>query len=257
MQRDVPDCAVDLIKRYEFYVGRVYDDAHPHKILEPGDHVDGRLTAGWGHTKGPLIIGMTVTQPIASAWLLSDLEDAVDRLYGVVSADVIAELTDYQWGALISFAFNVGADKTWSIWKALNARQFDQIPFHLMQFVNVQINGQKMKEAGLVARRAAEVAMWSVNEPGSIYAPTSSSITRVSVTPPTPIDPVPPSKSPMVATVGASVAAAVPGVIDKLMNLVTHATVKDCVIAGIMVTALGLGAVGLWFVLSHKKLSRS
>ena len=73
MTRPVPDCAVALIKRFEFYIGRVYDDAHPKKILEPGAHVDGTLTAGWGHTKGPLVIGMTVTQPIASAWLLSCL----------------------------------------------------------------------------------------------------------------------------------------------------------------------------------------
>ena len=255
--RAVPDVGVALIKKMEIYVPRVYDDAHPAKILQPSDKVDGKLTAAWGHTSPHLVIGQTVKPEIGTAWLISDLGDAVGRLYAVIRPDVINDLTDNQWGALISFSFNVGAEKDWSIWKALNARQFDQIPMHLMQFVNVQIGGVKMKEAGLVARRAAEVALWSVDEPGSIYAPTSSSVTRAAVTPPTPIDPIPPSKSPMIKAVAGSTAAAVPGIVDKLFSLANHASLKDWIIAVIMVAALGLSITGLWFVWSHKKLSRS
>ena len=78
--RAVPDVGVALIKKMEIYVGRVYDDAHPNKILEPGDTIDGTLTAAWGHTSPHLVIGQTVTPEIGTAWLLSDLGDAVGRL---------------------------------------------------------------------------------------------------------------------------------------------------------------------------------
>lgn len=195
MTRPVPKIAVQFIAEHENCVLRVYDDAYPGKKLVPGEKVSGVLTAGYGHTSSRLIAGQSITEQQAKEWLEQDCEVAAERLAKVLPADVAGELTDHQYAALISFVFNVGANPKWTIWKRLAARQFEQIPGELMKFTNATIDGKKVKVQGLVNRRAAEVALWSTDEPGSVPDEPPSSATRKAETPPTPADPVPPSKS--------------------------------------------------------------
>jgi hypothetical protein len=75
-------------------------------------------------------------------------------------------------------ANNLGADPKWTIWKRLNAGRLDAVPGEMMRFVYVG----KTRVAGLVNRRAAEVALWSQ---GAEAAPPSS-YTRAEQTPPAP-----------------------------------------------------------------------
>lgn len=64
----------------------------------------GILTIGYGHTGGDVTPGMSVTQMQAEILLVRDLarfETGVDRLVHVI-------LTQNQFNALVSFAYNVG-----------------------------------------------------------------------------------------------------------------------------------------------------
>jgi len=202
--RAVPERALEFLKGHEGLVLRVYDDARPRAVLRPGAEPDGTFTAGYGHTGPEVHPGLTVTREQAEAWLRRDAEQAAARLAARIGG-VVDELTEHQYAALISFVFNLGARPDWTIWKRLRARQFDQVPLEMMRFVNA--GGKKLQ--GLVKRRAAEVALWSTAEPGSVDASPPSSATRTGDTPPTPADPVPAAKSGTVLTAITSAAAAI------------------------------------------------
>src|SRR5690606_20072430 len=122
--------------------------------------------------------GQRVALSQARAWLAEDLKTAAARLRAVAAPQVIEELSEAQYAALLSFVFNLGADPKWTIWKRLNARRFDAVPAEMMRFVHIG----RTRVAGLVNRRAAEVALW-VDGEGT--APPSS-YSREEATPPAP-----------------------------------------------------------------------
>ncbi|HEY3697045.1 lysozyme [Phenylobacterium sp.] len=204
--RPIPKGTLDFLRQHEGCVLRVYDDAHPQRILGPGAAIDGALTAGYGHTGPEVRPGLRVTQAMADGWLLEDLRTAATRLERRIGA-VIEELTPHQYGAMLSFVFNLGVDGRMAgatIWKRFRARQFDQVPLEMMKFVNA--GGRKLQ--GLVNRRAAEVALWSTAEPGSRPDTPPSSATRSADTSPTPADPVPTARSGTLITALTSATAA-------------------------------------------------
>lgn len=233
--RAVPRVASDFIKSREHCLLRVYDDKQPSKILMPGDPVEGVLTAGYGHTEG-LIAGMYITQSMADRWLADDLiHDAAAPLCGKIGDDIAQLLTENQYSALLSFVFNLGVGSStkpeWTIWKRLRAKQFDQVPLEMAKFVNW--DGQKSE--GLVARRAAEVKLWSTDEPGSQPVTPPSTVTRREATPPTPSDPVPASKSGTVIASAATAAAAVPVAIQQAIAIVQPYAEQSHIAAKIVV----------------------
>lgn len=144
MARPVPQEAIELIKEFEGCELTGYLD------------IVGVPTIGYGHTGPEVKAGATITELQADLYLAGDAQTAARKLAGVVKSDVLAELSDGQYGALVSFVFNLGANKSWTIWKVLNARQFEQVPVQMMRFVYA--GGKKVK--GLVRRRTAEVALW-------------------------------------------------------------------------------------------------
>jgi lysozyme len=195
--RPIPDQAIDLVARWEGCRLAAYPD-----VATGGEP----WTIGYGHTAG-VRPGQRITQAQARNFLRADLQEAARRLQGVVAAPILdGELTDNQYAALLSFVFNCGAGPKWTIWKRLNARQFDPIPSELMKFVNA--DGRKMQ--GLVNRRADEARLWSTDEPGSTPENPPSHITRLMDTPPTPADPTPPSRSATLITGALGVTATVP-----------------------------------------------
>jgi lysozyme len=191
--RAIPRKAVNFVSKWEGFEPKAY--------LCPANV----WTIGYGSTQG-VKPGDTITKAQALTLLAKDMEVARAKLYGVIKPQIIDELTENQWSALLSFAFNLGAGK-WQIWKRINARQFDQVPQELAKFVNA--GGKKI--SGLVKRRAAEQVLWSTDEPGSTDEAVPSSVTRgVGVTPPTPADPAPASKSSTIITGFVGAAATVP-----------------------------------------------
>jgi lysozyme len=168
--RAVPSIAAAFVAEHEGLRLESYAD--------PG----GAWTVGYGHTGPEVHAGLRVTPSRARAWLAEDLRTAAARLQGVVERGAIEALSEGQYSALISFVFNLGADPKWTIWKRVNARCFDAVPVEMMRFDRVG----RTRLAGLTARRAAEVALWSGGAGTQGEAAPPSSYTRAEPTPPAP-----------------------------------------------------------------------
>lgn len=143
MTRRISPEGLALIKQWEGCKLRAYKDAV------------GVWTIGYGSTGAHVRPGMTITQAEADNLLIADLarfERAVEKLVKV-------PLSDGQFAALVSFAFNVGegALAKATLLKKLNAGNYGAVPAELMKWVNA--GGKKLQ--GLVNRRAAEAGLWA------------------------------------------------------------------------------------------------
>lgn len=140
--RMINKAGIDLIKSFESLKLKAY--------VCPA----GKLTIGWGHTKG-VYKGQEITLEQAEAFLLDDLQDAQRAVSGLVKVP----LTDNEYAALVSFTFNVGVGqfRNSTLLKLLNKNMHDAIPAQLMRWNKV--NGQEM--GGLSRRRKAEVNLWN------------------------------------------------------------------------------------------------
>lgn len=137
MTREINQAGIDLIKSVEGWFPNAYRDPV------------GVVTIGWGHTKTAKM-GQTITKEFGEIVLRGDLgeaEDAVNRMIEV-------PLTDNQFGALVSFAFNcgVGALGGSTLRKKLNAGDYASVPSELAKWNH---GGGKVLP-GLTRRRKAE-----------------------------------------------------------------------------------------------------
>jgi lysozyme len=107
----------------------------------------GKLTVGYGHTKG---VSGSVTKEKAEELLRSDLKEA----QAAVRRYVKVELTENQFSALVSFVFNVGAGnfKESSLLEHLNAGNMHAAANEITKWVYAK----KKVLPGLVARRQKE-----------------------------------------------------------------------------------------------------
>jgi len=117
--------------------------------------VAGVLTIGYGSTGEHVKPGMRITEPQAENLLRQDLsrfEQAVERFVKV-------RLSDNQYAALVSFAFNVGvgAFERSTLLKRLNAGDYASVPAELMRWTKA--GGRRVQ--GLANRRAAEAGLWA------------------------------------------------------------------------------------------------
>ena len=127
----------------------------------------GICTIGYGHTSAagnPLVNdGMTITQEQANTILAADLvkfEQAVEAL-------LKQPVTQEQFDVLVDFAYNagVGALRSSTLLKKVNAAQFDDVPAELMKWTKGKIPGKGMQVLpGLLRRRQAESAWWMAHE---------------------------------------------------------------------------------------------
>lgn len=244
--RAIPREAVDLVASLEGCRLKAYRDSV------------GVLTIGYGSTGPHVTEGKVINQATARKLLADDLKIAANRLYGVVKPEIIErELTENQWSALLSFVFNLGAGKSWTIWKRLNARQFDAVPLEMMKFVNA--GGRKLK--GLVNRRTAEVRVWSTDEPGSVDDDPPSAVTRIMATPPTPSEPRPPQRqATFLTTAGAAVGSttvAAATVKEQLEPLAGSSQIIDHLIAYATVAVALLTLAALVFTWLKSREHRS
>jgi lysozyme len=114
----------------------------------------GVWTIGYGHTRTARQ-GLRITQEQAEALLREDLrvfEAAVDDA-------VTVQLTDNQFAALVSWAFNVGvsAMRSSTLIRKLNLGDYDVVPRELVRWAKVE--GKPVH--GLANRRAAEAGLWA------------------------------------------------------------------------------------------------
>ena len=121
----------------------------------------GILTIGYGHTSAAgapeVKEGMTITQDEAESILKNDLV----KYEQPVAAMVKVPLEQNQFDVLVDFAYNagVGALKSSTLLKKVNAGDFDAVPDELMKWTK---GGGKVLP-GLVRRRQAESAWWNAH----------------------------------------------------------------------------------------------
>lgn len=134
---------LDLLKRSEGFRGRTYLD------------VNGFPTIGYGHRLlHPESFPNGIDEQQAAEILsvdVRDAEQAVERL-------VKAPLSQGQFDALVDFCFNLGSGRLRSstLLRVLNGGRYDEAAEQLLRWD--QAGGQQ--NAGLKARREAEVALW-------------------------------------------------------------------------------------------------
>lgn len=143
-----------LTESFETKRNTAYDDARPNYVLQPGDHVIGTLTIGYGHTGPDVYIGQTITDDECVALLAHDIA----RFAAFVNAQVKIVVTQDEFDALVDFCFNVGPGNLESstLLRDLNA---GDIAGAAAQFDNWQFS-HGVKMAGLLRRREAETKLF-------------------------------------------------------------------------------------------------
>lgn len=151
MERQVNAATVALMKQFEGL------------YLEAYKCPAGVWTIGWGHTglvhkDGSVYPGLKISQERAEELLQHDLRVFCAGVIKLLYPEALARMNDNMFGALVSFAHNVGtgnfADST--LRSRVNARRWiDCIP----EFAKWnRANGSVLR--GLTRRRAAEAALF-------------------------------------------------------------------------------------------------
>lgn len=178
MGLSISEQALGFLKAHEKFMSRAYDDFRPNHPLKAGDKVLGTLTIGYGHTGPDVKIGQIISLNEADRLLLKDLsrfEAAVRRLVRV-------PLQQWQYDALVSFAFNCGEGNLTSstLLKKVNA----VAPQHEIQTQFRRWTRSKGKVLnGLVRRREDEAQMWAGVYPVATHAVATPAEADVSPTP--------------------------------------------------------------------------
>ncbi len=160
--RTIPGPCIALVKHFEGLEDG--DAATP--LLEPYHDPIGLPTQGWGHLLSrekwaDLSRWPAISEDVAEGWLRADLVEhaaAVQRL-------VTVPLSDGQYGALTSFAFNLGAGALASstLLRKVNAGDHAAAAAEFGRWVFA--GGVKLP--GLVRRRAAECRLYRTgDDPG-------------------------------------------------------------------------------------------
>jgi lysozyme len=150
----LPLSGVALIKEYEGFSAKAYYDPHTGGLP---------ITIGWGSTRRKdgtrFMIGNKITQ-----------EEADDLFYFQLRREFIPslqkiphwnEMNEKQQGALLSFAYNLGADFYGhpdfnTITRVLREKKWNEVP----KVLELYRNPGSSVEKGLLRRRIAEGKMW-------------------------------------------------------------------------------------------------
>lgn len=138
MTRKIPEKAIEIIKHYEGC------------RLKPYRCPAGKMTIGYGHVIQPGEVFKEMTIDYAESLLEWDLQ----RFAKAVDEAVKVHVTDNQFGALVSFAYNIGigAFKESTLLKKLNDEKYKEAVGQFLRWIYA--NTKELP--GLVKRRVAE-----------------------------------------------------------------------------------------------------
>lgn len=167
--------AFDLIASFEGFRTRA--------VLAP----NGKWTLGFGHV-ATAREGLSVTRAEAEdllRWDLLPIEDTIRQV-------ALTPLTQNQFDALLSFAFNIGLDnfKQSEVLKYLNQGQPMAAALSMHAWRRARVNGRVLTIDALVRRRAAEAALFleavgaRAAAPTSIVTPEIDQSATLAITPP-------------------------------------------------------------------------
>ena len=151
---DVPMMGIKLIKEFEGCHLKAYPDPLTGNLP---------ITIGWGSTRkkdgSPFKLGDQITQQEADELLITQCKNQF--LPALRKIPHWNEMSDGKRGALLSFAYNLGAgfyggDNFNTITKRLKNKEWDMVPDALYLYRNPGSN----VEAGLARRRKAEGEAW-------------------------------------------------------------------------------------------------
>lgn len=119
----------------------------------------GVLTIGYGHTGPDVKVGQRLTQNGATHLLLRDLA----RFERGVAAKVKVPLSQDQFDACVSFAFNLGlgAFGSSTLLKRINANRLSEVPAQFLRWNKARVKGKLVVLRGLTKRRKAEAALFA------------------------------------------------------------------------------------------------
>jgi len=152
---ELSEVGVRLIKEFEGCHLQAYPDPHTGGLP---------ITIGWGSTRKtdgtPFKLGDKITQKEADELLLEQCRNEFLPVLGKIP--YWDEMNINQRGALLSFAYNLGANFYGSpdfntITRRLKFKQWDAVPDALFLYRNPGSN----VEAGLARRRKAEGDLWN------------------------------------------------------------------------------------------------
>ncbi len=153
----VSKSGIELIKRFEGYRSSAARLA------------DGGWTMGYGHVKFAKE-GAEVTEKDAEALLVYDLIE----VSSAISDLVFTPLTQNQFDALTSFAFNIGVKRFTgsSVLRRINEGEMAKAAFAIEVWRMTEFEGVPIVVDALIRRRAAEKALFLTPDEGFIPAPT-------------------------------------------------------------------------------------
>jgi len=152
---EILSSGIKLIKEFEGCHLKAYPD--------PGTGA-APITIGWGSTRRPdgssFLLGNLITQQQADDYLMYDVQNRF--LPALKKIPHWNEMNQNQQGALLSFAYNLGANFYGSsdfnsITKVLKEKKWNEVPEVLKLYRNPGSN----VEAGLLRRRISEGTLWS------------------------------------------------------------------------------------------------
>lgn len=122
--------------------------------LEAYKDTGGTWTIGYGHTGPEIKEGLVIAEVAAKALLQRDVLFAEECVTKAVNVD----LTDNQYGALVSFAYNIGCQAfcTSTLVKNLNKGDYAGVPEQMLRWVKVH----GVTDKGLINRRNSEGGQW-------------------------------------------------------------------------------------------------
>lgn len=125
-------------------------------------------TIGWGHTKG-VKAGDAISQEEADKQLLDELHRVAEGVIALLTRDA----STWQFGAMVSLAYNIGlrAFAQSSVLRAHNAGDFATAQRCFGLWNRATINGKRQEVAGLTARRAREAALYGTRTEVKVVRP--------------------------------------------------------------------------------------
>jgi len=145
------DDVLRFLKHVEGFSPRVYPDAY-----------------GWSIGHGTFLTAAEIEYYRGREITEKDAEDLLRMEVFAVARQITAlvrvPLAQGQFDALVIFAYNIGTGEKGfggsDLLEKLNAGDYEAVPLELARWVYARIGGKKEKRKSLVARRAAEAAIF-------------------------------------------------------------------------------------------------